>query len=60
MILVVIFVVEFLKWVNELVRNKIYLMNIIVGFRLAMRESVKYVEGKLARDVETFGKEVLL
>ena len=57
---VVILAAELLKRVNELVRNKIHPTNIIAGFRLAMRESVKYVEGKLARDVETLGKEALL
>lgn len=57
---VVILAAELLKRANELVRNKIHPTNIIAGFRLAMRESVKYVEGKLARDVETLGKEALL
>ena len=57
---VVILAAELLKRANELVRNKIHPTNIIAGFRLAMRESVKYVEAKLARDVETLGKEALL
>ena len=57
---VVILAAELLKRANELVRNKIHPTNIIAGFRLAMPESVKYVEGKLARDVETLGKEALL
>ena len=57
---VVILAAELLKRANELVRNKIHPTNIIAGFRLAMRESVKYIQNKLARDVETLGKDALL
>ena len=56
---VVILAAELLKRANELVRNKIHPTNIIAGFRLAMRESVKYIQNKVARDVETLGKDAL-
>jgi len=57
---VVILAAELLKRANELVRNKIHPTNIIAGFRLAMRESVKYIERKLASHVESLGKDALL
>lgn len=57
---VVILAAELLKRANELVRNKIHPTNIIACFRLAMRESVKYIERKLASDVESLGKDALL
>ncbi|XVF29606.1 hypothetical protein REPUB_Repub15cG0136400 [Reevesia pubescens] len=57
---VVIVAAEFLKRANDLVRNKIHPTSIISGFRLAMRESCKYVEEKLAVKVEKLGKDSLI
>jgi len=57
---VVILAAELLKRANDLVRNKIHPTNIIAGYRLAMRESVKYIENKLASDVNSLGKDALL
>jgi T-complex protein 1 subunit alpha len=45
---VVILAGELLKRANDLVRNKIHPTSIISGYRLAMRESVKYIEDKLS------------
>ena len=41
---VVILAGELLKRANDLVRNKIHPTSIIAGYRLAMREAVKYIE----------------
>jgi len=57
---VVILAAELLKRANELVRNKIHPTNIIAGYRLAMRESVKYIENKLATSVDALGVDALL
>eukprot|EP00850_Spirogloea_muscicola_P000030 SM000001S04432 [mRNA] locus=s1:115832:120078:- [translate_table: standard] len=57
---VVIVAAELLKRANDLVRNKIHPTSIISGYRLAMRESCKYIEEKLSIKVEKLGKEVLL
>jgi len=57
---VVILASELLKRANELVRNKIHPTSIIAGFRLAMKESIKYIEEKLATDVDALGKDTIL
>ncbi|KAM7260865.1 hypothetical protein ACFE04_026340 [Oxalis oulophora] len=57
---VVIVAAELLKRANDLVRNKIHPTSIISGYRLAMRESCKYVEEKLSVKVEKLGKDSLL
>ncbi|GJV26499.1 retrovirus-related pol polyprotein from transposon TNT 1-94 [Tanacetum coccineum] len=44
---VVIIAAELLKRANDLVRNKIHPTSVISGYRLAMRESCKYIEDKL-------------
>ncbi|CAM6105034.1 unnamed protein product [Calypogeia fissa] len=57
---VVIIAAELLKRANDLVRNKIHPTSIISGYRLAMRESCKYIEEKLAVKVDKLGKESLI
>eukprot|EP00271_Cylindrocystis_brebissonii_P007445 TRINITY_DN20993_c0_g1_i1.p1 TRINITY_DN20993_c0_g1~~TRINITY_DN20993_c0_g1_i1.p1 ORF type:complete len:545 (-),score=153.23 TRINITY_DN20993_c0_g1_i1:650-2284(-) len=57
---VVIIAAELLKRANALVRNKIHPTSIIGGYRLAMRESCKYIEEKLALKADKLGKETLL
>ena len=57
---VVIIAAELLKRANVLVRNKIHPTSIISGYRLAMRESCKYIEDHLSQDIEKLGKETLL
>merc|ERR1719258_856712 len=44
---VVIIAAELLKRGNELVRNKIHPTSIISGYRLAMREAVRYIKKEL-------------
>lgn len=57
---VVILAGELLKRANDLVRNKIHPTSIIGGYRLAMRESVKFLESTLATDISTLGSETIL
>ena len=41
-------------------RNKIHPTSIISGYRLAMREAVKYIESNLATPIDSLGKETIL
>eukprot|EP01138_Halocafeteria_seosinensis_P007709 gb/GECG01007877.1/.p1 GENE.gb/GECG01007877.1/~~gb/GECG01007877.1/.p1 ORF type:complete len:523 (+),score=90.86 gb/GECG01007877.1/:1-1569(+) len=41
---VVIIAAELLRRANDLVRNKIHATNIMAGYRLAMKESIKYIK----------------
>lgn len=50
---VVIVAAELLKRANELVKQKIHPTNVIAGYRLAMREAVKYIKENLGNKVET-------
>ena len=49
---VVILAGELLKRANDLVRNKIHPTSIIAGYRLAMREAVRYIEDKLSTPID--------
>ncbi|PWW73932.1 T-complex protein 1 [Tuber magnatum] len=57
---VVIIAAELLRRANELVRNKIHPTTIITGYRLALREAVKYMTEVMSVKVETLGTEPLL
>lgn len=57
---VVIIAAELLYRANELVRNKIHPTTIITGYRLALREAVKYMQEVMSVKVETLGTEPLL
>ncbi|KAI3428775.1 hypothetical protein D9Q98_007596 [Chlorella vulgaris] len=57
---VVIVAAELLKRANELVRAKIHPTSIIGGYRLAMREAVKYIEGELAIPTSSLGADTLM
>ena len=46
---VVLFAAELLRRGNELVKNKIHPTSIIAGYRLAMRQVVKFVEENLTK-----------
>lgn len=45
---------------NELVKNKIHPTSIIAGYRLAMREAVKYIKENLSVPVDSIGRESLI
>jgi len=57
---VVIIAAELLKRANQLVKNKIHPTTIISGYRLAMRESVRYIKKNLTTAADTLGRENLL
>lgn len=57
---VVIIAAELLKRANILVKHKIHPTSIIAGYRLAMRESVKYIKKNLTIAADTLGRENLL
>ncbi|KAK3238938.1 T-complex protein 1 subunit alpha [Cymbomonas tetramitiformis] len=57
---VVILAAELLKRANDLVRNKIHPTSIISGYRLAMRESCKYIESHLSTKADSLGRESLV
>ncbi|ODV80978.1 T-complex protein 1 [Suhomyces tanzawaensis NRRL Y-17324] len=57
---VVIIAAELLKRANELVRNKIHPTTIITGYRLALREAIRYVNEVLSQSVDSLGKETMI
>lgn len=54
---VVIIAAELLRRGNELVRTGIHPTSVIAGYRMAMRESCKYIRDKLSIPVDKLGKE---
>jgi len=57
---VVIIAAELLKRANELVKNKIHPTTIMSGYRIAMKESLKWIQAHLAVKVDALGDDVLL
>eukprot|EP00824_Muranothrix_gubernata_P020228 TRINITY_DN40491_c0_g1_i1.p1 TRINITY_DN40491_c0_g1~~TRINITY_DN40491_c0_g1_i1.p1 ORF type:complete len:560 (+),score=145.42 TRINITY_DN40491_c0_g1_i1:22-1680(+) len=57
---VVIFAAELLRRANELVRNKIHPTTIISGYRLAVKEAVKYIENEMASKADELGRDCLI
>ncbi|KAK4228559.1 T-complex protein 1 subunit alpha [Podospora fimiseda] len=57
---VVLIAAELLKRGNELMKNRIHPTTIITGYRLALREAVKYMNEHVAIKVEKLGRESLL
>uniref|UniRef100_A0A7S2BQP8 T-complex protein 1 subunit alpha n=1 Tax=Florenciella parvula TaxID=236787 RepID=A0A7S2BQP8_9STRA len=57
---VVIIAAELLKRANELVKNKIHPTTVMSGYRLAMREAVKYIKNNLLVSADELGDDVLL
>lgn len=57
---VVILAAELLRRANELVKMKIHPTNIMAGYRLAMRESVKYIKSHLMVSTKDLGKECII
>lgn len=57
---VVIIAAELLKRANELVRNKIHPTTIITGYRLALKEAVRYINEVLSLPVAELGKEAMV
>lgn len=57
---VVLIAAELLRRGNELMKNRIHPTTIITGYRLALREAVKYLSENVSVKVENLGRESLL
>lgn len=57
---VVILAAELLKRANDLVKNKIHPTSIMAGYRLALRESVKFIQNVMSLKVDQLGKDALI
>ncbi|KAK7514493.1 T-complex protein 1 subunit alpha [Phyllosticta citricarpa] len=57
---VVLIAAELLRRANELMKNRIHPTTIITGYRLALREAVKYMNENIAMKVENLGRESLV
>ncbi|KAI5463855.1 t-complex protein alpha [Mariannaea sp. PMI_226] len=57
---VVLIAAELLRRGNELMKNRIHPTTIITGYRLALREAVKYLNENVSVKVENLGRESLI
>lgn len=57
---VVIIAAELLKRANELVKNNIHPTVVMAGYRLAVKEAVKYVKSNLVVQADTLGRNNLI
>lgn len=57
---VVLIAAELLRRGNELMKNRIHPTTIITGYRLALREAVKYLNENVSIKVENLGRDSLL
>jgi T-complex protein 1 subunit alpha len=57
---VVIIAAELLKRANELVKNNIHPTVVMAGYRLAVKEAVKYIKSNLVVSADTLGRENLI
>lgn len=57
---VVIIASELLKRANELVRNKLHPTTIISGYRLALKEAIRFINEVLSQPVDSLGQETLI
>ncbi|KAI9665507.1 MAG: T-complex protein 1 subunit alpha [Alyxoria varia] len=57
---VVLIAAELLKRANELMQNRIHPTTIITGYRLALREAVRYMNENISTKVENLGREPLI
>ena len=57
---VVILAAELLKRGNELVKNGIHATSVMSGFRMALKESVKFLTKNLTVKVDSLGREALI
>ena len=55
---VVILASELLKRANELIKNNIHPTSVMSGYRLAMKESIKYIKDQLVTKTEKLGREI--
>lgn len=57
---VVIIALELLKRANELVKNQLHPTTVITGYRLALREAIRFINQGLSMPVAELGKECLV
>ncbi|EEH18404.1 T-complex protein 1 subunit alpha [Paracoccidioides brasiliensis Pb03] len=57
---VVLIAAELLRRANELMKNRIHPTTIITGYRLALREAVKYMNENISTKVEHLGRDSLI
>lgn len=57
---VVLIAAELLRRANELMKNRIHPTTIITGYRLAMREAIKYMHENISIKVENLGRDSLM
>lgn len=57
---VVILAAELLKRANQLVKNKIHPTTIMAGYRLALKEMIKFIKDNLTVKVDTLGRDALI
>ena len=57
---VVLIAAELLRRANELMKNRIHPTVIITGYRLALREAVKYMSENISTKVDALGRESLV
>ncbi|KAK2794351.1 T-complex protein 1 subunit alpha [Onygenales sp. PD_12] len=57
---VVLIASELLRRANELMKNRIHPTTIITGYRLALREAVKYMNENISTKVEHLGRDSLV
>ena len=57
---VVLIAAELLRRANELMKNRIHPTTIITGYRVALREAVKYMNENISTQVENIGRDSLI
>lgn len=57
---VVLIAAELLRRANELMKNRIHPTVIITGYRLALREAVKYMQENISMKVDSLGRDSLI
>ena len=57
---VVLIAAELLRRANELMKNRIHPTVIITGYRLALREAIKYMQQNISTSVSQLGREPLV
>lgn len=57
---VVLIAAELLRRANELMKNRIHPTTIITGYRLALREAIKYMHENISIRVENLGRDSLM
>ncbi|KAF8532831.1 chaperonin Cpn60/TCP-1 family [Trichophaea hybrida] len=57
---VVILASELIKRANDLIRNRIHTTTIITGYRIALREALRFMNDVMSTSVDSLGRETLI